>query len=90
MNSYLVNHMKIDIDRTIQADKLVSQDNVHIGLIVKRGLHWRKTWKDDIDKKDTNIPKKRLHGTIIGYTNNDCVLVGKNSNRIYDTDKITE
>ncbi len=90
MDSFLINHMKIDIDSTIQADKLVSQDNVNIGLIVKRGLHWRKTWKDDIDKKDTNIPKKRLHGSIIGYTNNDGVLVGKNSMSIYDTDKITE
>ena len=50
MDSFLINHMKIDIDRTIQADKLVSQDNVNIGLIVKRGLHWRKTWKGQWSK----------------------------------------
>ncbi len=86
MDSYLVNHSKIR-NENISVD-LVSLENVHIGLRVKRGLHWRASWKDDIDRNDTNIPKNRLGGTIIGYTNNN-VLVGENSNSIYHTDKIT-
>ena len=60
MDSYLVNHAKIR-NENISVD-LVSLENVHIGLRVKRGLHWRSSWKDDIDRNDTNIPKKDLVG----------------------------
>jgi hypothetical protein len=88
MNFYLVNHAKIRQENI--SGQLVSLHNVRIGLRVKRGLHWRRSWRDDIDTNDTNIPKKRLCGTIIGYTNHNYVLVGKNSRRFYDTDKITE
>ena len=88
MEFYLINHAKIRREKI--SGKLVTLHNVQIGLQVKRGLHWRKTWRDDIDTNDTNIPKKRLFGTIIGYTNNIGQLVGKNSTSIYDTDKITK
>ena len=53
-------------------------------------LHWRKSWRDDIDKTDTNIPKTRLGGIVIGYTDYNNELIGVNSMRSYDTDRITE
>lgn len=63
------------------AANIVVRSNVAVGLRVRRNsAHWRnKKWRDD----------KRGPGTVIGYTNADGVLVGGNSERQYDTDRIT-
>ena len=93
MHSPLVNHARIRTEN-ISANHLVylvSLENVHIGLRVQRGVHWRASWKDDMDKADITVPnvaKRRLGGIIIGYTNNKNMLVGRNSERKYDHDKI--
>ena len=88
MSSNLVNHAKIRNENI--SSHLVSLNNVHIGLRIKRGFHWRASWRHDIDTFDTNIPKRRLGGIVIGYTNNKNELIGENSMSIYDTDRITD
>ena len=57
---------------------------------VRSGRVWnKKKWRDDIDGSSRSTPKIRVPGHIIGYTNDEGILVGRNSGREYDTDRIT-
>mmetsp|Transcript_18180 Transcript_18180/g.56795 ORF Transcript_18180/g.56795 Transcript_18180/m.56795 type:complete len:122 (-) Transcript_18180:205-570(-) len=84
----LVNHSKIRIQNT--HGTRVSLSNVRTGMRVRRGFHWNpKSWRDDIDTDDTNNPKRRLSGTVVGYVNKKCQLVGENSMQTSRFDRIT-
>jgi len=62
-------------------ETVVTGHNVKLGIIVKRNPdHWRKKkWKDD----------GHGFGTVIGYTDETGKLIGVNSDRKYNTDRIT-
>lgn len=63
--------------------------NVYIGLKVRRGKHWNnKKWRDDVDSNSESHPKSRVAGHIIGFTDVSGSLIGDNSDRQYDTDRI--
>tara|TARA_Y100000385_G_scaffold261535_1_gene292365 strand:- start:140 stop:607 length:468 start_codon:yes stop_codon:yes gene_type:complete len=85
MTTYLVNHEKIRVYAKKDTDVLVNLENVYCGMRVKRGVHWRPSWKDDVDKSTETIPsiypipKPRVHGTIVGFTNSRGILIGRNA-----------
>ena len=83
----LVNHARLSVAAV--AGVPVTLESVQIGLRVRRGRHWRKTWRDDIDKEDVCIPKERMAGTVRGYTAHTGALVGRNSDRKHPHDRIT-
>ena len=70
----------------------VTLENCRVGMLVRRGRVWNNTkWRDDIDKTytDATVAKPRVSGRVIGFTNAQGILVGRNSTREYDTDRIT-
>ena len=59
----------------------VSLDTVFVGMRVCRNpAHWRSRWKDD--------GGNGCVGLVIGFTDVDGVLVGEDSGRMYETDRI--
>ena len=97
-----VMYLKRDATNLINRDNLsanalgtpgvdVTSSNVYIGLKVRRGRHWNaKKWRDDIDSSSDLRPKPRVCGLVIGFTDADGHLVGDNTGREYDTDRIAE
>jgi len=68
----------------------VTSSNVYIGLLVRRGKHCNtRKWRDDIASSSEVRPKPRVCGRVIGYTDVSGRLVGENSGREHDTDRIT-
>ena len=51
----------------------VKLENVHIGQRVRRGHNWRSRWRDD----------KRGYGVVVGYSDENGCLVGRNTNGSY-------
>lgn len=48
----------------------VNTSNIAIGVRVRRGRAWRpEKWRDDLDKRSTAVPKPRVAGTVVGFTN---------------------
>ena len=84
----LINHNKIRSNPSI-IGICVELSNIFVGMRVKQGFQWRAKWRDNIDTTSTTNPKKRLGGVIIGYVNENNMLVGQNTMRKYETDKIT-
>ena len=77
--------------RDLEADEVsVTVHNAYIGMTVRRGMHWRNSWRDDIDREDPSfvdglgISKRRLPGRIIGFTDAIGNLVGECGNRKYN------
>jgi hypothetical protein len=68
----------------------VTVANVALGARVRRGRTWNKAWRDDVDTSSAACPRPRLAGTVVGYTDAGGKLVGENSGRQFDTDRITE
>ena len=66
----------------------IEWDNVSLGTRVRRGRTWRPTWRDDIDTTSDQVPRPRVSGIVVGYVDSDDVLVGRNTNAIYDTDRL--
>ncbi len=87
----LVNHDNLSANALGTQGVDVTSSNVYIGLKVRRGRHWNnKKWRDDIDSSSDLRPKSRVCGQVIGFTDADGHLVGENSGREYETDRITE
>ena len=84
----LMNHNKIRSHRSM-IGICVDLSNIFLGMRVKQGFQWRSKWRDNIDITSTTHPKKRLGGMVIGYVNENKMLVGENTMRDYETDKIT-
>jgi len=61
---------------------------VSLGVRVVRGPHWRKRWKDDVDKSAAGPVKPRVAGTIVGYVTDDGRVRGRNTNHQFDTDRL--
>jgi hypothetical protein len=68
----------------------VTVANVALGARVRRGRTWNRAWRDDIDTGSAACPRPRLTGTVVGYTDTGGKLVGENSGRQFDTDRVTE
>lgn len=69
----------------------VTVANVALGARVRRGRAWNKAkWRDDMDTSSAACPRPRLIGTVVGYTDAGGRLVGENSGRQFDTDRVTE
>jgi hypothetical protein len=69
----------------------VTVANVALGARVRRGRVWNKAkWRDDVDTGSAACPRPRLTGTVVGYTDAGGKLVGENSGRQFDTDRVTE
>lgn len=66
----------------------VTSSNVFLGATVRRGRHWNSRWRDDVDKGSEMRPKLRVYGRVVGFTN-ESGLVGQNSGRPFDADRIT-
>ena len=65
---WTVNHSKL-METALSLEGVdVTLANVYLGLKVRRGRHWRRHWRDDIDKRSKLHPKPRLYGHVIGYT----------------------
>ena len=87
----LVNHDNLSANALGTQGVDVTSSNVYIGLKVRRGRHWNtKKWRDDIDSSSDLRPKPRVCGQVIGFTDADGNLVGDNSEREYETDRITK
>ena len=86
MNHQNMNHQNIGINSNFNSHAtLVDLQNIHLGMIVKRGRDWNnRKWRDDIDRNSTTIPKTHLSGEIIGFTNAQGALIGENTNRDYN------
>ena len=82
-----MNHSKLRNSFSDGVD--VTLANVYIGMQVRRGRRWRKSWRDDIVRRSLTIPKLRSFGTVIGFTNANGLLVGENTMRKYPHDSIT-
>ena len=78
--------MDVENIREFEMDSrlIVSAENVSVGLRVKQGKHWNQKWRDNVDKAATVCPKPRFSGTIVGYTDEDGQLHGRNSERQYN------
>lgn len=63
---------------------LVTVENVCLERRVGRGRHWNTKWRDNIDSDSPETPKRRVHGTIVGYVDEDKQLVGENAGRTYN------
>ena len=88
---HLVNHDNLSRNALGTPGVDVTSSNVHIGLKVRLGRHWNaKKWRDDIVLSTDLRPKPRVCGQVIGFTVEDGNLVGDNSGREYETDRITE
>lgn len=89
----LVNHAKLVSTKTPDGS-LVTLETVRLGMVVRRGPDWRRTWRDDIHKNqwanplDKRAGKVRVAGTVVGYTDASSALVGSNSGRAYKWDRI--
>tara|TARA_B110000046_G_scaffold164190_1_gene179617 strand:- start:2436 stop:2792 length:357 start_codon:yes stop_codon:yes gene_type:complete len=69
----------------------VNHSNIAIGVRVRRGRAWRPAkWRDDLDRCSTAVPRPRLAGTVVGFTDARGNLVGENSGRTNATDCVTE
>ena len=69
----------------VDSADLVCGDNVCVDRRVKQGKHWNtKKWRDHIDRMSTEVPKARVHGNIIGYTDEHGKLHGQNTVRQYN------
>eukprot|EP00966_Prymnesium_polylepis_P072088 1674418-Prymnesium_polylepis.1 len=69
----------------------VTANNIFVGARVRRGRVWNKAkWRDDVDTSSATCPRPRLAGTVVGYTDAVGKLVGENSGRQIDTDRVTE
>lgn len=89
--SNLVNHDNLSANALGTQGVDVTSSNVFIGLKVRRGRHWNtKKWRDDIDSSSDLRPKPRVCGQVIGFTDANGHLVGDNTEREYETDRITE
>ena len=87
----LVNHDNLSANALGTQGVDVTLSNVYIGLKVRRGRHWNnKKWRDDIDSSSDLRLKPRVCGQVIGFTDEDGNLVGDNSEREYETDRITK
>ena len=87
----LVNHDNLATNALGTQGADVTLLNVHIGLTVRRGRHWNtKKWRDDIDSGSELRPKPRMVGHVIGFTDANRSLIGDNSGREYETDRITQ
>lgn len=87
----MVNHDNLSANALGTHGVDVTSSNVYIGLKVRRGRHWNtKKWRDDIDSSSDLRPKPRVCGQVIGFTDEGGSLVGDNSGREYETDRITE
>jgi len=85
----MINFFNISLTNAQGVD--VTTVNVYIGLKVLRGRHWNiKKWRDDIERNSALRPKPRVGGTVTGFTDEEGCLVGDNSERIHETDRITE
>lgn len=87
MMSYELGYLCMNLEN-IQEDEihgtLVTTDNVCLGRRVCRGRHWNKKWRDNIDSESPEIPKRRVHGTVVGYIDEEGGLVGENVGRKYN------
>ena len=79
-NCETVNNIANNVQRHNVTNR-VSLDTVFVGMHVRRNTaHWRRRWKDD--------GGEGCVGVVIGFTDNHGVLVGQDSNRKYETDRI--
>lgn len=64
--------------------------DVALGVRVGRGPHWRPRWKDDVCRNDgaVGIAHPRGTGVVIGYIGEDSVLVGRNTDRVFEHDRL--
>ena len=87
----LVNHDNLSVHALGTRGVDVTLANVCIGLKVRRGRHWNtKKWRDDIDSSSDLRPKPRACGQVIGFTDANGDLIGDNTGREYETDRVTE
>ena len=64
---------------------LVTVDNVCLDRRVCRGRHWSTKWRDNVDPRSPETPKGRMHGTIVGYVDDESGrLIGENAARVYN------
>ena len=76
----MLNQINHDKPRSSFSDRAdVTLENVYIGVRVRRGRTWRPKWRDDIVRQSQGNPKRRSHGTVIGFTNESGLLVGENT-----------
>lgn len=82
----------INFDRLIKrksSKNTLKWEEVLLNQRVKRGHHWNRKWRQDIDKTSEEKIKPRLPGTIIGYIDQNQNLIGRNTNAKYDYDRLT-
>jgi len=87
MFSYRLAYVCMNIENIMENEfhgTLVTVDNVCLERRVCRGRHWNNKWRDNIDWNSSESPKSRVHGTVVGYVDDEGQLVGENSGREYN------